>query len=233
MPRANTKNELPLNEYLLQRRKFLKIRFSDLVSRTGIPAKHIKKIENGDWFNLPPGVYAKGFLKKYARTIGLDEGEICFRYEHELAEAVQVLNGESVVSRGYKSNLSGISKLKKLPVIDFIFRSSFRKIVLSALVLIVLTYMSWQFRVVLEKPNLVLSYPLEEDIVVSESKINLAGKTLAGAVVTINNETVYPEADGSFGKDVELLDGLNILEIKTVSRFGKETKITRRVTYNP
>ena len=150
-----------------------------------------------------------------------------------MAEAVQVLNGESVVSRGYKSNLSGISKLKKLPVIDFIFRSSFRKIVLSALVLIVLTYMSWQFRVVLEKPNLVLSYPLEEDIVVSESKINLAGKTLAGAVVTINNETVYPEADGSFGKDVELLDGLNILEIKTVSRFGKETKITRRVTYNP
>lgn len=211
----------------------MKIRFSDLASRTGIPAKHIKKIENGDWSNLPPGVYAKGFLKKYARTIGLDEGEICFRYEHELAKAVQILNGESVASESYRSNLSGISKLRKLPIIDFISRFSFRKIVLALMVLTALFYVFWQFQAVLEKPELVLSYPSEEDTVVSESKINLAGRTSAGAVLTVNNETVYPETDGSFRRDVELLDGLNVLEIKTVSRFGKETKIVRRVTYNP
>lgn len=233
MPRANTKNELPLNEHLLQRRKFLKIRFGDLSLRTGIPAKHLKKIENGDWRNLPSGVYAKGFLKKYAQVVGLDEGEVCFRYECELDLAAQVSNKESVVYKNYKSNSANAPKLKRAFAAGFIFRSSFRKIAASALVFTVLAYIFWQFRVILEKPKLVLSYPSQEDVIVSESRINLMGETSPGATLTINNEAVYPETDGSFVKAVELLNGLNVLEIKTISRFGKETKIVKRVTYNP
>ena len=72
MPIAQTKDNLKLSDYLTERRKFLKISFGDLVTKTGIPAKHLKKIEKGEWCDLPSGVYVRVF-KKYAEVVGLDE----------------------------------------------------------------------------------------------------------------------------------------------------------------
>ncbi len=96
-----------------------------------------------------------------------------------------------------------------------------------------LFYIGWQFKVILEKPDLSLNYPTEEDIIVDNPKLEFKGSVSPDAVLTINSETVYPEENGLFVKQIDLLSGINVFEIKAVSRFGKENKITRRVTYNP
>lgn len=219
MPVAITKDNLKLNDFLVERRKFLKIRFGDLASRSGIPSKYLKKIEKGDWCDMPPGVYVKGFLKKYARAVGLDESELAQRYENEWREVCQISS--------FGNNLSGMSRY------GFLKQISLRRLAVALAVTVVVSYVSWQFGAVLEKPDLVLTNPVEEDTVVGDLKIELAGKTSPGTVLVVNNETIYPEENGYFKKSVELLSGLNVLEIKAVSRFGKETKITRRITYNP
>ncbi len=219
MPIAHTKDNLKLNDYLTERRKFLKIRFGDLVAKTGIPAKHLKKIEKGEWCDLPSGVYVKGFLRKYAQAVGLDEAELSLRYEKEWKQICEVPRPV------LKNNI--------LTRLDFLKIISFRWAILGLAIIFVLFYIGWQFKVILEKPDLSLNYPTEEDIIVDNPKLEFKGSVSPDAVLTINSETVYPEENGLFVKQIDLLSGINVFEIKAVSRFGKENKITRRVTYNP
>lgn len=198
----------------------MRIRFGDLSARTGIPAKHLKKIEKGEWCDLPSGVYVKGFLKKYARMVGLDEAEVATRYENEWNQICAL----PVSFAAGKQNLTRFGFLKNI---------SLRVILISAAVVFVVGYVSWQFKVILERPDLNLTNPKTEDVTSAAAVLELAGHVSPGAALTINNDPVYPEEDGVFKKDVELLTGLNVLEIKAVSRFGKESKIIRRVTFNP
>ncbi len=223
MPIAQTKDNLPLHEYLVQRRKFLKIRLNDLVVKTSIPAKYIKRIESGDWPNLPSGVYARGFLKKYAQVVGLDEGEIAARYDMEMALA----------ARPEKPNTQ--PRLLALGIIshlDFWRHSSLRRLLALAVTILVVAYIGWQFTIIFARPDLNLSYP-SQDITVASSSLELAGSVSPGSDLSVNGEAVYPQPDGTFKKEVQLLAGLNVLEIKAVSRFGKENKVIRKVTYQP
>lgn len=219
MPIAQTKDNLKLNDYLIERRKFLKISFGDLVTKTGIPAKHLKKIEKGEWCDLPSGVYVKGFLKKYAGVVGLDENELALRYENEWQQICKI----DLPKQGNKT----------LNKINFLKQFSFRWVVLGVIGVFVLFYIGWQFKVILEKPDLNLNYPIGSDTIVDNPKMEFKGKVSEDSVLTINNEIVLMAEDGSFIKEVELLNGINTFEIKAVSRFGKENKIIRRVTYNP
>ncbi len=219
MPIAQTKDNLKLNDYLTERRKFLKISFGDLVTKTGIPAKHLKKIEKGEWCDLPSGVYVKGFLKKYAGVVGLDENELALRYENEWQQICKI----DLPKQGNKT----------LNKINFLKQFSFRWVVLGVIGVFVLFYIGWQFKVILEKPDLNLNYPIGSDTIVDNPKMEFKGKVSEDSVLTINNEIVLMTEDGSFIKEVELLNGINTFEIKAVSRFGKENKIIRRVTYNP
>ena len=197
----------------------MRIRFGDLSARTGIPAKHLKKIEKGEWCDLPSGVYVKGFLKKYAQTVGLDEAEVAARYESEWNQICAL-----------PASLAGNQNLNRF---DLLKNISLRKIFTAAAAVFVIGYVSWQFRVILERPDLNLENPPTEDVVSAEAVLELAGRVSPGAALTVNNDPVYPEESGGFKKNVELLPGLNVLEIKAVSRFGKESKIIRRVTFNP
>ena len=217
MPIAHTKDNLKLNDYLIQRRKFLKISFSDLAHRTSIPIRHLKKIEKGEWCDLPPGVYVKGFLKKYAQAVGLDEGELAVRYESEWQNICLVPGVSKKISNGSR--------------FGFLNQISFRRAIIGLMALFILSYLAWQFEPILEHPKLVLNSPVSEDISATSPSLTLEGQITPGSILTINNEQVYAEENGKFKKEVELLPGLNVLEIKAVSRFGKETKIVRRVIY--
>jgi cytoskeletal protein RodZ len=223
MPIANTKDNLPLCEYLAQRRKFMKIRANDLSFKTGIPSKYIKKIEAGEWLDLPPGVYAKGFLKKYAKSVGLDGNEVSQRYDLEISKLEKKPQIISISSRQ--------SFKKGFFITNFFKSASLRTIIFSAVAVFILIYIGWQFSVVFKNPNLSITNP-SEDVIVTESRFLIEGKVSAGDALTINNEPVYAEGDGGFKKEIELLSGMNVLEIKAVSRFGKESKIIRRITYN-
>ncbi|MEK7062667.1 MAG: hypothetical protein AAB946_01380, partial [Patescibacteria group bacterium] len=159
-------------------------------------------------------------------AVGLDENEVSVRYDFEVAR-LRVFH-EDATEPGESTH----AKKGKFSRIDFLRRASVRTIFFIAIALFIVIYIGWQFSVVLEKPGLSVSYPAE-DISVTESKLFVEGKVSSGNALTINNEPVYAESGGSFKKEMELLSGMNVLEIKAVSRFGKESKIIRRVTYNP
>ena len=51
---------------------------------TRVGLVNLTAVENGDYKRLPPPVYARNFIRKYARAVGIDEKPILDRYEKHL-----------------------------------------------------------------------------------------------------------------------------------------------------
>jgi cytoskeleton protein RodZ len=56
----------------------------DVFEMTRISLINITAVENSDFDRLPPPVYARNFIRKYARAVGVDEKPILDRYEKHL-----------------------------------------------------------------------------------------------------------------------------------------------------
>lgn len=65
-----------IGEFLRQKRMGERMSIEELASRTKISIQYIKAIEDNQFDQLPNPVSAKGFLKSYARCLGLSESEI-------------------------------------------------------------------------------------------------------------------------------------------------------------
>ncbi len=70
----------PLGEYLKQARKKKRLSLEQITSQTRIQEHHLQALESEDFANLPAKVFAKGFVRSYAKALGLDEEEAiqCF-----------------------------------------------------------------------------------------------------------------------------------------------------------
>ncbi len=66
---------LTLGEKLRQAREERGISLSDVAEQTRISGQYIESIENDDYRSLPGGIFNKGFVKSFAKYVGLDEQE--------------------------------------------------------------------------------------------------------------------------------------------------------------
>src|SRR5262245_57219718 len=79
-----------LGEKLRQAREAKGASISEVAEQTRISPLYIKSIENDDYKPLPGGIFNKGFVKSYAKYVGVDEHEALSDYarlvaEHEIA----------------------------------------------------------------------------------------------------------------------------------------------------
>ena len=66
---------LTLGEKLRQAREARGITLSEVAEQTRISPLYIESIENDDYRSLPGGIFNKGFVKSFARYVGIDEQE--------------------------------------------------------------------------------------------------------------------------------------------------------------
>ena len=76
---------MSFGEELRQAREQRGASLADVEKETKIRAKYIKAMENDDFDVLPGKVYVRGFLRMYARFLGLDGDFLVERYEEQLA----------------------------------------------------------------------------------------------------------------------------------------------------
>ena len=76
---------LTLGEKLQQAREARGITISEVAEQTRISPLYIECIENNDYRTLPGGIFNKGFVKSYAKYVGLDEQEVLHDYANLLA----------------------------------------------------------------------------------------------------------------------------------------------------
>ena len=69
-----------LGTYLRQERELRQISLEEIAQTTRIPLRMLQHLEDDDHDSLPGEVFTRGFLKSYARSVGLDAEDVLLRY---------------------------------------------------------------------------------------------------------------------------------------------------------
>lgn len=69
-----------LGSYLRRERELRQLSLEEIAQTTRIPMRMLQRIEDDDLDALPGEVFARGFLKSYARSVGLDSELVLARY---------------------------------------------------------------------------------------------------------------------------------------------------------
>jgi cytoskeletal protein RodZ len=73
-------------EYLRREREVRNIALHDVSRTTKIPVRSLERLEAGEYEALPGEVFVRGFIKSYARCVGLDDENALLLYDSERDE---------------------------------------------------------------------------------------------------------------------------------------------------
>jgi len=217
--RTSVRKSESLGEKLSKKRVSLGYEIKDIERAIRVRSGYINYIENSEWEKLPPDVFVRGFLKSYANFLKISPEKVIAIYlkERNLKE--------NVAKVAQKKESPKRKKLRQKPIITP------KKITIFSVLVIgvaVFGYIGWQLSILTAAPNLEISTPKENTKTESE-KIVVEGKTDAGARILINNFEVGVSPDGIFKEEISLQDGVNVVQIKAISRLERETVTTKTV----
>ena len=69
-----------LGSYLKQEREARRVSIAELAQTTRIPVRILQQLESDEQSELPADVFVRGFLRSYAKSLGLDEEHVLNRY---------------------------------------------------------------------------------------------------------------------------------------------------------
>lgn len=217
MQTQEIQNNSTLGERLKKSRHSLKLSIDDLSTSTRIPSKYLYWLENGEHEKMPADVYVKGFISKYAKVLNLEKDELIKMYLNE-SDALNKIRSKKNVVPTLKSP-------------TFVITPKFIAVIVTILIVIgVLGYFGWQVYWLVRPPELVLNDPFSDSVVQGESQM-IKGSVLGANILTINDKTVNIDGDGRFDEVVNLSEGLNVIELKAKSSFGKTTTLIRKIIF--
>lgn len=201
---------LTLGEKLRKLRNETHIPLAEVSRATRIRVKYLELLESGEYAKLPADVYVRGFLRNYARFLGVDEEALMKLYERE---------------RNIQANMGEPNKPAKkrigIPMYSIVITSRTVMLTVAAvLILGVFGYLYKEFRSFASEPRLVILEP-STGSVVETSEIVLRGKTDKGARVSVNGEASFVGSEGDFSEKLTLQSGMNTISIVAINRFEK------------
>jgi cytoskeletal protein RodZ len=213
-----------LGTLLIEKRKEKGLELKDVSQIIKIRSTYLSALEEGHYEVFSSEVYLTGFLKNYAKFLGIDSEKIMAMYRRENER------------KNTDSNMNMITKLKKN---NFNFILTPNKIValLAGLaILIILLYLGNYVGKVLKKPMLVLTSPVsvtqegEAAYRTDANFIELTGTAEIGSKLTINAQELKLNNFEKFTQEFKLEEGSNVFAIKAENQFGRDTTITLTIT---
>jgi cytoskeletal protein RodZ len=196
-------------EKLQQTRLEKGLSLEDVARATKIKTEFLSYIEDGEYQKLPSPSYAHGFVRNYARFLGLPDEEILALFRREFDE-----------DKVYKVLPKGLEEKQEFPLFKFKIRQA---VALSVIVLLLfLAYLLWQYRDAFLNPPLQITSP-QAGIVLS-SQIKVTGKTDPNTTVYVDKNVVTVDQDGNFQKLINVFPGKTTITVKVVNKFSKETQ---------
>ncbi|MDO8583491.1 MAG: helix-turn-helix domain-containing protein, partial [bacterium] len=194
---------------LQEERESRGLTIEEVSKATKIRASFLSSIEKGEYKKLPSGTYAHGFVRNYAKFLGLPENELLalFKREYDGEKFVKVLP-------------DGFARKDDFPLRKIKFAQTFQALIVVFLALV--CYIIFQYRAAIFNPTLSISSPKENSIVSSQT-ITIVGKTDSNSTVFINNETASLDKDGNFTKKINVFPGKTKIVVKAVNSFNKTT----------
>lgn len=188
---------------------------SELAAKTKIRKAHLAAFEADAYDQLPAPMYARQYLKTYARALGGDPDYFLRRFDDERGTCDFLAASRLPVRRTHSS----------------LFLVPSRWIAAAGVIgLLVLVggYLGLQIRAIVEAPALIVQEPTD-GISTDDAVIVVRGKTDPHVRIEVNGVQVLTQHDGTFTTDVQLERGLNVLEIQGAKRYSKANTIYRRI----
>ena len=204
-----------VGEILKNARHKKKLTRRQIAKQTRISLRYLKALEKNDFTSLPEAAFVKGFIRNYANAVELNPQQAL-----------------AVFRRDYDQNLKGQVIPRSFTQSDIKNRSLWnpKTTVIVAAALLTLTFISYfiyQYRLLESAPPLVIESPMEEEEVTSA--LTVVANTDPQATVTINNQQVSVESDGTFRQSILLPQGTRTITIQTTSRAGKSRTVQRTI----
>jgi hypothetical protein len=177
---------------------------------TRIRARYLTALEAGDWRDLPDPVYTRGFVRNYARYLGLDPDWCLDLYR---------LETHAVDSGPQKIPVP--APVRTTPVeprgTTLVTTSRLIRAGLLLLVVALVAYLAYQFLTFAGTPSLVITDPAADLAAHDETFYVVRGETEPNAEITVEglaeNPTVTASDTGAFEFRAELLPGSNLITL--------------------
>jgi cytoskeletal protein RodZ len=191
----------------------------EVAQQTKIRYNFLSAIEKGEYSKLPSVAYAQGFVRNYARFLGLPEKETLalFRREFDENKNFNVLPNSLTKNKDYLP--AGIKIKQSWLIICLIF-------------IVVFGFIFYQFRSNFFNPQVYIISP-KDNAVVNSTRLVVLGKTDANTTVTVNNLLVAIDGSGEFRKVISVFPGKSTITIKVINKFGRQTVIKKEVVIKP
>lgn len=204
---------ITVGEILGNARERKKLTIEQVEKATKIRAKFLVAIEKNQFDKLPPGTFTKGLIKNYATFLGLSPSETIAFYRRQVNEEIP-----NIAIPHPQKNDHG-----RFPI-----SFSLTTLATVGLILIFFLYLGYSYLRFAGSPTLVINSPAK-NAVVKEEQIEVAGKTDPNASVTINNQEISVNENGSFVTKITLQPGLNTLTVEAVNKFGRKSTLVRNL----
>ena len=202
-----------LGEELRSARNNKSLSIEKVSKMTQIRKEYLQALEAEDFNLLPSGLYGKNYLKKYANFLKIHPTRIDIFLEQ--------LESEYLEENPFSKKI--LNKRKFV-----IFPKIIRNILVSLAILACFLYLILYFKNIIVAPDLDIYQP-SQNIMISETSIEVIGKTELGSELSINDEAVLTDNEGNFTKLINLKKGLNTLEINSKKKYSRENIIIKQV----
>ena len=178
---------------------------------TRIRRDFIASIEEENWSSLPTFPTILGFVKSISSTLDVDENMAVSILKRDYPPKKLFINPKPDIS----------SKFAWSPKLTFWFLA-------GAILLVIFGYLIFQYSRFLSPPSLLVETPTESQTI-EKGTVLVSGSTDSDSKVTVNNQPVLIDDNGHFSVDLEVVTDTNEIVIKSVSRSGKITEVTRKI----
>lgn len=200
-----------VGEVLKEARVKRKLTFAKLEEETKIKREFIAAIERQDWDKLPEYPVIYGFVRSLSSILRVDKKTALAKLRRDYPPKSLRINPKPDVANKFIWS----PKQTFLAAIAIFF-------------LITFSYLGYQYIDFITPPSLEVVKP-EEGEVVTHPLLEVVGITEPEAVVKVNNQPVIVEEDGKYFTEIEIYEGTEEIEVKAISRSGKETVVRRKI----
>lgn len=206
----------PVAKQLRAGRQAKGLKLKEIAKKLNINEKYLVALEEGEYNQLPRGVYEKNFLREYALFLNLNYGQIAKDYKAEI-------------------NISEPKKQKEIfskPVIKghylLIMPKILKNIIIFLIIVACFVYLVYRVNKIISPPLLTIDHP-GLNLITEDTSLLVSGRTETEANLTINGESILSDKNGYFSKFINLKNGLNKIVITASKKYGRSKTVYREV----
>ncbi|MCK4805911.1 MAG: helix-turn-helix domain-containing protein [Candidatus Pacebacteria bacterium] len=217
----NDKESLLCGAFLKKMRQEKGWSLEKVSEETKILLSILKDLENDEYENLPPPIYLKGVIKKYANFLKLDKEKVLGFYQKS--------NGRNLSSGKYDLLPKNRFLTFQSKFLSF-FKNIGPKILKYLFWGFILFYFIYEASSFILPAKIILDSP-DRDFTTNQAELLIIGKVIRGKRFFIKDQEVSFEENGSFNERIVLAPGINNIQFRAVNILGYETVLVRQIIY--